>query len=181
VSSSRPTRLPAVSRSCTLLSGAAIATLIVAGTAQATTTLTVHGGFYGPKEALVEAHKSAAVNVIVIDHGKKLKDVGVSCSSGPEPGQGLRPEVGLTVRVPGTVAITRSGTFSYSGQVTLIPEETQSEVGATTSLSIKGKFARGKIKLDKTIALTGTVSASICASTTTPQFSLVWDSASTLT
>jgi hypothetical protein len=170
-----------VARTRTVLSAATIATLIAAGSAQAASTLTVHGGLYGPKEALVEAHKTAAVNVIVIDHGKKLKDVGVSCSSGPEPAQGLRREVGLTVRAPGTVAITRSGTFSYSGQVTLIPEDTQSEVGATSSFSIKGKFTRGKIKMGKTIALTGTVSASICAPTSIPQFSLVWDTASTLT
>jgi len=168
-------------RSRTLLSGATLATLLIAGAAQAAAPLTVHGGLYAAKETLVEAHASAAVNVIVIDHGKKLKDVGVACSSGPEPGQGISRETTLTVHVPGTVAVTRSGTFAYSGQLTLTPEDTQSGVSATTSFAIKGKFARGTIKLDKTTALTGTVSASVCAPTTPSRFSLVWDSASTAT
>jgi hypothetical protein len=51
------------------------------------------------KETTVEAHKSSAVNMIAVDGGKRAKDVGMSCSSGPSPAQGLRPETGLNVHV----------------------------------------------------------------------------------
>jgi hypothetical protein len=150
------------------------ATLGLAGLAEAAGTLTVHNGLYGAKETLVDAHRSAAVNVIAFDHGKKLKGVGVACSSGPEPGQGIPRETTLTLHVPGTLTITHNGTFSYSGEITLTPEDTQSEAGAKSTMTIKGTFARGTVKLRKTTALTGTVSASVCASTTPARFSLVW-------
>jgi hypothetical protein len=165
-------------RKTSLLSSAVIAFLLAVGAAQAA-PLAIHGGLYGAKETLVEAHKSAAVNVIVIDHGKKMKDVGLACSSGPTPSQGIMGETTLTMHVPGTVAITHAGTFSYSGTLTLTPEDTQSGASATTSFSIKGKFARGKIKLDKTTALTGTVTASVCGTATAQPFSLIWSTAST--
>ena len=153
-------------------------TVGLAGLAQAAGKLTIHNGLYGAKETLVNAHKSAAVNVIAFDHGKKVKAVGIACSSGPEPGQGIRRETTLTPHVPGTLAIKPNGTFSYSGEITLPPEDTQSEVSAKSTFTIKGTFVRGTVKLDKTTALTGTVSASICASTTPARFSLVWASPS---
>jgi len=165
-------------RTTTLICALVGSSLGLAGLAQAAGKLTIHNGLYGANETLVTAHKSAAVNVIAFDHGRKLKNVGLACSSGPEPGQGIRRETTLTLHVPGTLNITRNGTFSYSGELTLTAEDTQSEVSAKTSFTIKGTFARGTVKLDKTTALTGTVSASVCASTTSPRFSLVWASPS---
>jgi hypothetical protein len=164
-----------------LLAATGAAVLLAAASAQAASAPTVHGGFYGAKEALVEQRGTAAVNVIVIDRGKRVEDVGVSCSSGPSPTQGIMRETSLTVRVPGTLPISRSGTFSYSGSVTLTPEDTQSEVAATSDVSIKGRFTPGKIVKDKTIALKGTISASLCATTTPTSFSLIWDTSSTAT
>jgi hypothetical protein len=155
--------------------------LLASASAQAASAPTVHGGLYGAKETLVEAGKSAAVDAIVIDRGKRAEEVGVACSSGPSPAQGLERETTLTVHVPGTLAISRSGTFSYSGTVTLTPEDTQSGVSATSSVVIKGRFTAGKIVKEKTIALKGTISASVCGAATPSSFSLIWASSSTAT
>jgi hypothetical protein len=87
----------------------------------------------------------------------------------------------LTVHIPGSLTITHSGSFSYSGTVTLTSEDTQSGVSATSAVSIKGQFARGKVVKERTVALKGTISASVCAATTPPTFSLVWDTSSTAT
>jgi len=169
--------IPAMQRRATALIGALGTTLILAGVTEAS-PLTIHAGLYGARATLVDQHKSAAVNVAVTGHGKKLTNLGLACSSGPEPGQGIRRETTLTMHVPGTLNITRTGTFSFSGELTLTPEDTQSEVSAKTSFTIKGTFARGTIKLHKTTALTGTVSASVCGSATPKRFSLIWYSAS---
>jgi hypothetical protein len=159
----------------------ALTALALSATAQAASPPSVHVGVYAAKETTVEAHTSSAVDVIVVDRGKRAKDVGVACSSGPSPAQGIRPETTLTVHVPGTLAISRSGSLSYSGVVTLDPEDTQSEVSATSSVSLKAHFTPGKIVKDKTIALKGTFAASVCAASTPASFSLIWDTASTAT
>lgn len=160
---------------------AALTALIVAASAQATTPLTIHGGLYGAKETLVEQKKSAAVDAIVIDRGKRAELVGIACSSGPAPVQGIMRETTLTVHIPGTLAISHGGSFSYSGVVTLTAEDTQSGVTATSDVTIKGQFSRGRIVKDKTIALKGTISASVCDPATPTTFSLVWATSSTAT
>src|ERR1700722_1178870 len=136
-----------------LILAAAAAAMTLAASAQATTSLTIHGGVYAAKETLVEQKKSAAVNAIVIDRGKRAELVGVACSSGPAPVQGIMRETTLTVHIPGTLAISRGGSFSYSGVVTLTAEDTQSGVTATSNVTIKGQFSKGKIVKNKTIAL----------------------------
>jgi hypothetical protein len=165
----------------TVLSGVALMTLVSAAAAKAAPTLQIHGGVYAAKETLVEQNKSAAVNAIVVDHGRRVRNVGVACNSGPAPGQGVMSDTTLTVHIPGSLTITHSGSFSYSGTVTLTSEDTQSGVSATSAVSIKGQFARGKVDKERTVALKGTISASVCAATTPPTFSLVWDTSSTAT
>jgi hypothetical protein len=136
-------------------------------------------GTYSPTEKSVTANTSAEVNVVVTNAGKKLDFVGLSCNSGPDPGQGVMADTTQTILLPGPLAISAGGTFAWSGKVTLTPEDTQSGVSATSRLSIKGKFTSGKITWEKTVAVRGTVSASICAAAPSPTFSLVFDTPST--
>src|ERR1039458_1406312 len=119
----------------TVLSGVALMTLVSAAAAKAAPTLQIHGGVYAAKETLVEQNKSAAVNAIVVDHGRRVRNVGVACNSGPAPGQGIMSDTTLTVHIPGSLTITHSGSFSYSGTVTLTSEDTQSGVSATSAVS----------------------------------------------
>jgi hypothetical protein len=151
---------------------AALALLCLTVTAHASSSAPIPVGFYGAPETLVLAGRSAAVNVTVVGGGSRAKYVGLSCTSG------LVPDATIVVMVPGGLKIT-GRSFSYSGTVTLTPAETLSGVSATSTVSIKGRFAVGKIKLSSGIALSGTVSVSACASTTPTTFALVWNTKST--
>jgi hypothetical protein len=151
---------------------AALAVLCLAVAAHARSSAPIPVGFYGAPEPLVLASRSAAVNVTVVSGGARAKDVGLSCTSATVPG------AAIVVMVPGGLKIT-GRSFSYSGTVTLTPAQTRSGVSASSTVSIKGRFAAGKIKLGTGIALSGTVSASACASTTPATFALVWNTKST--
>jgi hypothetical protein len=151
---------------------AALAVLCVAVAAHASSSAPIPVGFYGAPETLVLAGRSAAVNVTVVNGGSRAKDVGLSCTSG------IVPEATIVVMVPGGLKVT-GRSFSFSGTVTLTPADTLSGVSATSTVSIKGRFAAGKVKLGTGIALSGTVSASACALTTPTTFALVWNTKST--
>jgi hypothetical protein len=159
----------------TLILIAGLMALVAAGVARASTAPKIHGGLYGAHESLVLRHKSAAVNVIVVDHSQRIIDAGVACNSPKNPIEGLDPDTTLVVRLPHALTITRGGSFSFSGQVTLTPEETQSGISAKSQVSMRGKFVLNKtIVRNKTIALTGTISASVCSPSTPKTYSLIW-------
>ena len=151
---------------------AALAVLWLAVAAHAGSSAPIPVGFYGAPEPLVLASRSAAVNVTVVGGGGRAKDIGLSCTSATAPG------ASIVVTVPGVLKIT-ARSFAYAGTVTLTPAQTQSGVGATSTVSIRGRFAAGKIRLGTGIALSGTVSASACAATTPATFALVWNTKST--
>jgi hypothetical protein len=162
--------------------GVGLVVLVAAGVAQASGTSSVAVGTYAPKsQAAVDGRKTAYVDVIVIDHGKKTKQVSVGCqSSAADQAEGVSAGL-IFVVVPGHLPI-KNRAFSYSGVVKLESDWVQPGDTVRSHVSIKGKFSAGKIKLDKTIALKGTVSASVCSSYTSPtSFSLVWGGPSTAT
>ncbi len=151
---------------------AALAVLSLTVTAHAGSSAPIPLGFYGASETLVLAGRSAAVNVTVVGGGSRAKDVGLFCASATVP------DATIVVMVPGGLRITGRA-FSYSGTVAPTPAQTRSGVSATSTVSIRGRFAAGKIKLGTGIAVSGTVSASACAASTPTTFSLVWSTKST--
>jgi len=151
---------------------AALAVLCLGVSAQASPSAPIPVGFYGAPETLVLVGHSAAVNVTVVGGGTRVRGVGLSCTSA------TAPDATIVVMVPGALRI-KGRSFDYAGTVTLTPAQTRSGAGATSTVSISGRFAAGRIRLGTGIAVSGTVSASACASSTPTTFSLVWSTKST--
>ena len=101
--------------------------------------------------------------------GHFVKFAGLACNIGPEPIETLSSYDEVTIRLTKHLPISSSGSFSYSGPVTLTPEDTQSEQSYTTTFTIKGRFQKGKI------AATGTDSSPLCRPGTVTHFRLVYD------
>lgn len=143
---------------------------------EAKSKLHIRPGGYAPKASETTGHagpnfeySNGAVDLKVARNGKTITFAGVSCNIGPEPKEGLEGYDEITILVPKHIPISSSGAFSWSGQVTLTPEETQSEETLTTTYAIKGHFQNGKI------AVTGTDSSPLCEPTTVTHFKLVYD------
>jgi hypothetical protein len=130
--------------------------------AMAAGTLHIRPGLYAPNasETTREDYSNGGVNLVVAKGGRKITEAGISCYTGSAPTDGLPANDEVTIRVPHLIAITATGTFSFSGPVTLTPEETQSEITVTTTFTIKGRFQKGKI------AVVGSDSSPICQSQT---------------
>jgi hypothetical protein len=136
----------------------------VTGTAWAAVHSTARDGAYSATVTSAQRGKSALSGLTVIDHGRKAKDAALQCDGSGDPTQGIPANTTVTVRIPRTLPISRSGTFSFSGKVNLTPHDTGSNVGGKTSVVLKGKFVLHKtIKPNRTIAARGTVTVSLCA------------------
>lgn len=162
------------------LVGAAVA-VAAAGTALAATDSAPRDGTYSASAASAQHGKSALLGLTVIDHGRKLKDVGLQCDGSGDSAQGIPAGTTVTVKIPGKLPVSRSGAFSYRGNVTLTAADTGSDVGGRTSVALKGKFVLHKtIKPNRTIAAKGTVTVSLCALSYQPKkFALQYASSST--
>lgn len=143
--------------------------------AAAQARLHIRPGGYGENASEVtfksstEEYSNGAVNINVAKNGRTITRIGVACYTGATPTAGLPAYDEVTIIVPRHLAISSSGAFSFSGPVTLTPEETQSELTVTTTYTIKGRFQNGKI------AATGTDSSPICQPTTVTHFRLHFD------
>lgn len=121
-------------------------------------SLHIRPGLYAPSasETMREHYSNGAVNLVVAKGGKKITRAGVACYTGGAPAAGLRPYFEVSITAPHAIAISAAGTFSFSGPVTLTPEEAGSESPITTTFRIKGRFQSGKI------AVLGSDSSPIC-------------------
>ena len=111
------------------------------------------------------------MDIKVAKNGRTITFIGVACNTGVTPTGGLPAHDELTILMPHHLAISSSGAFSFSGPVTLTPEDTQSEITVTSTYTIKGRFQNGRI------AVTGTDSSPLCEPTTVTHFRLHFDPA----
>jgi hypothetical protein len=156
-----------------LISSAAVlaVTCMVSSQAMAASKLQIRAGLYAPSasETTREGYSNGGVNLEVAKGGKKITEAGVSCYTGSAPTGGLPANDEVTIRVPHALTISSSGSFSFSGPVTLTPEESQSESSFTTTFTIKGHFQSGKI------AVVGSDSSPICQPQTITRLRLRYD------
>jgi hypothetical protein len=145
--------------------------------ARVASALHIKAGGYAQKASEVDKkegsfeYSNGAVDLKVAKGGRAVTFAGVACNTGPAPTGGLPALDEVTIKVPKKLPISRSGTFSYSGPVTLSPEDSQTEESFTTTYTIKGRFQRGHI------AVTGTDSSPICRPGTVTSFKLIYDPA----
>ena len=143
--------------------------------ARVASSVHVRAGGYAQKASEVDKkegsfeYSNGAVNLKVARGGRAVTFAGVACNTGPAPADGLPALDEVTIRVTKKLPISSSGSFSFSGPVTLGPEETQTETSFSTTYTIKGRFQNGRI------AVTGTDSSPICRPGTVTHFKLIYD------
>jgi hypothetical protein len=166
--------LPIVASSALLAIVPSAAQARFAGPRASTARVHVRAGGYAQKASEVDKkegqfeYSNGAVDLRVARGGKVITLAGVACNIGPEPREGLEGYDEVTIHVPKHMTISSSGAFSFSGPVTLTPEDTQSEESLTTTYTIKGRFQDGRI------AVTGTDSP-LCRPGTVTRFRLKYD------
>jgi hypothetical protein len=144
-----------------------------ASTAQAPASRVLHirAGVYAPSasETVLDGYSNGGVDLEVAKGGKTITEAGVSCYTGSAPTGGLPANHEVTIRVPHPLTISSSGSFSFSGPVTLTPEDSQTESSFSTTFTIKGHFQKGKI------AVLGSDSSPICQPATLTHMRLRFD------
>jgi hypothetical protein len=159
--------------------------MAVAGVAYAEVgASSIHDGVYAAHQGA-----GAAVDLYVDKNGKELGKgsigdpyaQGVSCpvtSAITSAGYGTASTI-ISFAVPYTTAIPiRNGKFSYSGPAYVDPsyDATAGTNPNPGTITISGRFkTSGHIKSNKTIAVTGSVSESLCGTTIPTTFSLYWE------
>jgi hypothetical protein len=153
------------------------ALLAMGVTAQAASGPAIPVGFYAPSLAQVKAGTSATVNLNVIDHGKKVDNIGAQCDTPANATeQGLAPGTQIVVEETGALPV-KGRAFSFTGTVTLGPDETGNGSTVTSSLTVNGRFKAAKYVLHKTPAVSGTITAGLCdPATTVTSYTLQWSS-----
>jgi hypothetical protein len=148
--------------------------IVICG-ASATSALASHlrirAGLYAPSasETTLDGYSNGGVDIVVAKGSKKITMAGVACYTGSAPTGGLPANDEVKVSVPHALPISASGSFSFSGAVTLTPEDSQTESSFTTTFTIKGHFQSGKI------AVVGTDSSPICQPMTLTRMRLRFD------
>jgi hypothetical protein len=126
-------------------------------------------GLYGPKASETTSknggfeYSNGAVNFELEKDGKTLTRVGVACNIGASGTEVLRPYDEVSITIPKHLELSSSGRFSFSGSVTLTPEEAQAESSVTTTFTIKGRFT-GKNTAE------GSDSSPLCQASTPTHF-----------
>jgi hypothetical protein len=143
----------------------------LAATAVAASALRIRAGLYAPSasETTLDGYSNGGVNIEVAKGGKTITEAGVACYTGSAPTGGLPANDEVTIRVPHPLTISRAGSFSFSGPVTLTPEDSQTESSFTTTFTINGHFQKGKI------AVVGSDSSPICQPATLTHMRLHFD------
>jgi hypothetical protein len=170
---------------CVALMGAVLTMLVTAGVAEASKASTIHDGSYDPPEALVEQGKSADVGLTVIDHGTRLDGrtryygelPSVSCPlTEALQSAGFGGDAAyVDFSVPKNLQLAiKDGSFSYSGPAVVSSDFIASGDPSPGTIAIRGHFKTGKIVANKTIAVTGTISVSLCGTSIPATFSDVW-------
>ena len=129
-------------------------------------------GLYAPKASGNLPYSNGAVNLNVGSGGRKIKfPSGVACYTGATPPAGVPANDEVSIHIPGTLMIAAGGKFSFSGPVTLTPEEAQSEEPISTTYKIAGRFVKGKHGVYKAV---GTDSSPICQPSTPKRFTIAY-------
>ena len=82
----------------------------------------------------------------------------------------------ISVRVPHALTISAAGTFSFSGDVTLSAEDTQTTMTCTEPVTISGHFLKVHVVAHKTVAAIINFDApATCESATPRTFHDQWD------
>ena len=161
------------------LASAVLSMFVAAGVADASKTSTIHDGFYAPTGALVE-QGSADVGLTVIDHGTRLGGRGkpvspyVSCPlTAALQSEGFGGAAAyVNFHVPPNLQLAiKNRWFSYSGRAVVAPHFIAFGDPKPGTISITGHFRTGKIVANKTIAVTGRVSESLCGNSIPATFS----------
>jgi hypothetical protein len=156
---------------------------LAASSAGASKPAAINDGFYATPSNL--EGKVASVNLSVIGHGTKLASgrklgvpatPGVRCENTPALKAAGFTETSsiLWVYVPTTVHLTiKNRSFSYTGPAYVSPEYIGSGHPDPGTITFHGRFKSGKILPGKTVAVTGTVSSSLCGGSIPKSFSAV--------
>jgi hypothetical protein len=108
-----------------------------------------------------------------------LKGSGEVCTASPafialDPNE-LTVISTIQIKLATSIPISPNGSFSFSGNVTLSPEQTQTTMTFSQPITLKGRFYRGTVIAKRTTAVTGALSApSICETATPVHFSTKW-------
>jgi hypothetical protein len=161
--------------------GACLATAALVVTPASASNSWIHDGFYS--QSGFGAGYSYA-GLIVAANGTKVlggqSGTGVACTASPsfialDPNE-LNGDSVISVRVPHALTISAAGTFSYSGNVTLSAEDTQSTMSFTEPITIKGHFLKVHVIAHKTVAaIIDFYAPAICESATPRTFRDQWD------
>lgn len=140
----------------------------------------LHDGTYGTRGI---GPGSFQINLLVAGNGTRLsgglRGSSFNCGAGPtlvtqDPSQIMTGQE-LYIKLPRALPISRSGAFSFTGNVTLIGADSGSTMNFTFPISVAGHFYKGTVVLGKTIAVTGTFSAhGVCESNVPKHFTATW-------
>jgi hypothetical protein len=140
----------------------------------------IHNGYYAPHGF---GPGYSYVGLFVADNGRLLvgglKGSGAACTVAPsleaQDQNEFTPDTVISIHIPKNLPISANGSFSFSGDVTLTPEETQTSMSFTEPISISGTFTHAKVVANKTIAVRGHFSApDICESATPTTYADPW-------
>jgi hypothetical protein len=143
-------------------------------------TSSIHNGYYAPHGF---GPGYSFVGLIVAGNGRLLvgglQGSGAACTVAPsleaqDPNE-FTPDTVISIHIPRNVPIAANGSFSFSGNVTLTPEETQTTMSFTEPLTLSGTFTHAKVVAHKTIAVRGHFSApDICEAATPTTYADPW-------
>lgn len=132
-------------------------------------------GLYAEKGNPKLPYSNGGVDLQVGSGGRKIVPrSGVACYTGSDPAAGLPAYDEVQITIPRALPVKADKSFSFSGPVTLTPEEAGTEEPVTTTYTIKGRFVglpHGGFKI------VGTDSSPICQPSTEKHFTLTFDPA----
>lgn len=170
-------------RHCIGTLGLAFSLVCVGGVASATGHSAIHNGYYSSyRNALGPGNFFVGLKVGANGHDLigGMRGSGVSCTVGPsltaqDPNEFTSITV-ISIHLPRNLPISASGSFSFSGDVKLTAEDTQTTMSFTEPITLTGHFSLGKVVAHKGIAERGTFSApAICETQTPATYSDQWD------
>jgi hypothetical protein len=148
--------------------------------ASASANSAIHDGYYS-------RHGFGAgysyVGLMVGDDGHVLlggqRGSGVACTvsaalTAQDPNEFTSITV-ISIFLPRNLPISANGTFSFSGNVTLTPEDTQTSMSFVEPITLTGHFKLGTVKAFHGVAVTGTFSSpAICEPQTPTTYADEW-------
>ncbi len=106
----------------------------------------VQNGLYAPKASNKTPYSNGTVDLTVFGAGRKIDAAasGVACYTGTTPPAGVPTNAEVTIHFPHALAISANRTFSFSGPITLTPQEAESDQPIRTTFRLQGRFVEGR-------------------------------------